>query len=153
MKGSGDDVIMKEFILENWKYAFWILFCSGFVFEIAPIKFSPISTFLGWLGKKLNRDVKKDILQLQTDIKSVKSDLQCHKIESQRRDILNFADKIMRGEQKTKENFDSIIKSHDEYEIYIKQHNIENGQITLAFEYISDKYKECRDSNSFYTGK
>jgi len=144
---------MNEFILENWKYAFWILFCSGFVFEIAPIKFSPITLFLGWLGKKLNRDVKKDILQLQTDIKSVQLDLQDHKVESQRRDILNFADKLMRGEQKTKENFDSIIKLHDEYEKYIKQNNIKNGQTDLAFKYISDKYQECMDSNSFYTGK
>ena len=43
---------MKEFILENWKTALWILFASGFIFEITPIKFSPISMLLNWIEKK-----------------------------------------------------------------------------------------------------
>lgn len=144
---------MKELILENAKYIGWVLFFSGVVFEISPIKINPISSLLGWIGKKLNRDVKEDIIKLQTDVKNVQSDLQDHKVESWRREILDFADAVMHGAKKTKENFDYIIKLHDKYEKYIKEKNIENGQIDLAFGYISTNYKECMKNNSFYNGK
>lgn len=140
---------MEKEILEYVKYGVWILFGSGVVFEISPLKFSPISTFLSWLGNKLNRDVKKDIELVKTDIKTVKVELQDHKVESQRRNILNFADKIMRGENKSREDYDCIIKIHDEYEKYITTNNLENGQINLAFEYITSNYQDCRKNNSF----
>lgn len=153
MKGSGEDVAMKEFILENWKYAFWILFASGFVFEIAPIKFSPITSFLGWLGKKLNRDVKNDILQVKTKVDEVQFDLQSHKVESWRRDILNFSNSLMRGENKSREGFEFIILTHDNYEEYLKVHKLDNGQVSLAYDYIKERYQDCIKNNSFYYGK
>jgi hypothetical protein len=144
---------MKDLVLENWKYALWILFGSGLIFEISPLKFSPISSFLNWIGKKLNKDVEDKISKIDIKVDKVQSDLQSHKVESQRRDILNFADKVMRGEQKTKEDYQSIIKSHDRYVKYISENNLENGEIDLAFEYISQQYKECLKNNGFYTGK
>lgn len=136
-------------LLEYIKYAAWILFGSGVFLEITPIKFSPISSFLKWLGSKLNQDVKKDIAQLTDDIKTVKTDLQGHKVESWRRDILDFASQLMGGERKTKENFDNIIHLHDKYEKYVKENNIQNGQISLAYEYIEKKFKEFRDNDGF----
>jgi len=136
-------------ILEYIKWGLWILFGSGFIFEIAPIKFRPISLILGWIGNKLNRDVKKDITELQKNIDCLKSDLQEHKIESQRRDILDFADELIQGQKKTKENFNNIISLHDKYEKYINENGIENGQVDLAFLFISEKYKECQIDNGF----
>ncbi len=136
-------------ILEYIKWGLWILFGSGVLFEIAPIKISPISTILGWIGNKLNRDVKKDITELQKNIGCLKSDLQEHKVESQRRDILDFADELIQGQKKTKENFNNIISLHDKYEKYINENGIENGQVDLAFLFISEKYKECQIDNGF----
>lgn len=139
---------------EYLKYGIGILFGSGIFVEIVPfIKWNPISSILGWLGNKLNRDVKQEIEVLKSDIKSVKTGLQDHIVESQRRNILNFSDKLMRGEKKTKEDFQAIIKMHDSYDKYITENNIPNGQIDLAFAYISKKYQECIESNSFYNGK
>lgn len=144
---------MNDQILEYVKYGFWILFGSGIVFEVTPFKFSPISSILNILGKKINKDLKEEMSLIKKDVKSVSVDLQEHVVESQRRNILDFADELMRGEQKTQENFKNIILLHDKYEKYIETNNIENGQVELAFSYISTKYKDCLEKNSFYTGK
>lgn len=144
---------MKEFILENWDTALWILFGSGFLFEIAPIKFSPITSILNWIGKRLNKDVESKLTQVEGKVDTVQLDLQNHKVESWRRDILNFSDSISLGRQKSKEQYLYIISIHDNYEKYINEHGIENGQVNIAFEYITSKYKNCIENNSFYTGK
>jgi hypothetical protein len=144
---------MEKEILEYLKYGCWILFGSGIVFEFSPIKINPISSILRWFGKRLNQDVEIKISQLGTKVDEVQIDLQDHKVESWRRDILDFASQLMDGQSKTKENYDNIIKLHDRYEKYILEKHIENGQIDLAYEYISSHYKECFQNNSFYTGK
>jgi hypothetical protein len=144
---------MEKELIEYIKYGVWILFGSGFIFEFAPIKFSPISLMLRWIGRKLNKDVEDKINSIEKKVDTVQSDLQNHKVESWRRDILDFANSLMLGKRRTKEDFDNIISLHDKYEKYIEERKIENGQITLAFDYISKKYQECRDSNGFYTGK
>lgn len=151
---------MKEFILENWKTGLWILFASGFVFEITPIKIKPLSFILSGIGKRLNKDVKEDINKVQkdvevvrTDVEVVRKDLQSHTIDGQRRDILNFSNKLMVNGYRTKEDFDYIISLYDSYENYLERNNLENGKVDLAMEYIKKKYKECMDNNSFYTGK
>lgn len=138
-----------EQLIEYSKYILWFIFGSGIVLEITPMKIKPVSAFLRWLGKKLNGEVRKDILQLEGKVDDMQGDLQQHIIEGQRRDILNFASELMRGEIKTKEHFDSIIKLHDTYDAYLKKKDKSNGQVTLAFEYISKKYKECLCDNSF----
>jgi len=132
-----------------------LLFGSGLIAcEITPIvKFKPISLFLSWLGKKLNKEVIDDINKLKTDVNSVKKDLQSHVIESQRRDILNFADKLRYDKTRSKEEYDYIITLYDRYEQYLEENNLDNGKVTLAYEYITKKYKECMENNSFYIGK
>lgn len=144
---------MDKEILEYVKYGAWFILGSGLVLEITPIKFNPISFVLNLIGKKLNKDVEDKIQKIDVKVDKVQLDLQTHKVESQRRDILNFADELMQNQKKTKENFVNIISLHDKYEKYINDNNIENGQVDLAFEYISAQYKECMNTNGFYTGK
>ena len=140
---------MNEQIIDILKYGIWIVFGSGFVLELSPVKINPLSSLLGWIGKRLNKDVKNDISQMKLDMKSVKSELQDHIIQSQRRNILNFADELMRAEKKSKENFDNIISIHDRYNKFIEENELENGQVNLAFDYISAIYKDCLINNSF----
>lgn len=140
---------MKEFILENWKTGLWILFASGFVFEITPIKIKPLSALLKWIGKNLNKDVRDDISKLEVKVDCVKNDMQSHTVESQRRDILNYASELRNGEKKTEEHFAYIMKLHDRYEEYTKRNKIKNSQADLAYEYILDMYKKCRDGDGF----
>ena len=140
---------MSEQVLEYVKYGFWILFASGIFFEITPIKIKPISGILKWIGKSLNKDVRDDIFKLEVKVINIQKDLQDHTVESQRRDILNFANELRNGEKKTEEHFSYIMKLHDRYEEYTKQNKIKNSQADLAYEYILDMYKQCRDGDGF----
>lgn len=130
------------------------IFCSGIVIEVVPlIKWNPISSLLKYIGKKLNKDIEDKLTKVEAKVDTVQRDLQDHKVETWRRTILDFADSLMLGKRKTKEQFDYVIKLHDEYERYIEERGIDNGQIELAYEYISKCYQERRYNNSFYTGK
>ena len=142
------------------KVVLWALFGSGVIFEISPCKISPFSALLGWFGRAINKDVRADLQiintqmdNLQKQVDDVQTDLSDHKVESWRRNILEFSDALMRDDRKTKEDFNYIIKSHDKYEKYIEEKGLENGQVDLAFAYISKKYAEAMDNNDFYTGE
>jgi len=150
-------VTMEEILglLNEFKVLIGTLLGSGLVAcEITPIiKFKPITMFLNWLGKKLNKEVIDDINKLKIDVKTIQKDLQDHTVESMRRDILNFADKLRFDKLKSKEEYDYIIGLYDRYEKYLRDNNLDNGKVELAYEYITKKYKECMENNSFYTGK
>ena len=144
---------MEKEILEYIKYGAWILFGSGVVFEVSPIKVNPISSILNWIGKKLNKDIVNKMKDIETKVDTVQIDLQNHKVESWRRDILNFADSLSLGRDKSKEQFLYIISLHDVYLKYIQEKGIINGQINVAYEYIEKQYNKHLENNSFYTGK
>lgn len=132
------------------KYVVWGIVSSGVIVEFTPIKFSPISAILGWIGNKLNRDMKKDIDKLQDEMSTVKTDLRDHKVDSWRNSILCFADDLSHNKKKSKEGYEYIIKAHDNYEKYLSANNLDNGQVTLAYKYIQECYSECLKNNSFY---
>ncbi len=144
---------MKEFLLENWRHILWLIFCSGLVIEITPLKVNPITSILRWIGKRLNKDMDDKISKIETKVDMVQLDLHNHKVESWRRDILNFADSLSLGKCKSKEQYLYIISLHDSYEKYIEERGLINGQINSAYEYIQKKFNECMENNSFYTGK
>ena len=144
---------MKEQVLEYIKYGFWILCGSGLFFEITPIKIKPFTALLNWIGKRLNKGIEEKLIDVETKVDTVQIDLQNHKVESWRRDILNFADSLSLGRDKSKEQFLYIISLHDVYLKYIQEKGIINGQINVAYDYIEKQYNEHLENNDFYTGK
>lgn len=115
----------------------------GIVIDMTPgIKIQPIRWLLGWIGKQMNRELQKDFEKLTKDFET-------HKIDSWRTEILDFANSAMNRRKHTKEEFDHIIKVHDDYEKYVKERGLENGQVKLAYEYIVKIYKRCLEKNSF----
>lgn len=136
-----------------WNVIKFIL-CSGVVVEFVPaIKLNPLSSLLKWIGKRLFKNVEEKFDIIEKKVDTIQTDLQDHKVESWRRDILDFSNSLMLGKKRTKEDFDNIVLLHDRYEKYIIERGLENGQINLAYLYVSNKYKECQDNNGFYTGK
>jgi hypothetical protein len=142
-------------IYENIKGIVLPLIGSGIIAcEITPIiKIKPVSMFLGWVGRKMNKDVKEKLNSVEVKVDAVQVDLQNHKVESWRRDILNFADSLSLGRDKSKEQFLYIISLHDVYLKYIQEKGIINGQINVAYDYIEKQYNEHLENNSFYKGK
>lgn len=119
----------------------------GIVIDFAPgIKLEPVRYIIRKLGDLLNEDVKRQLDKIEDDFR-------IHKIESWRYEILAFANSCMRHEKHTKEEFDHVIKIHDDYTICVERYKMKNGQVDLAAEYIEDIYKRCLEENSFLTGK
>ena len=115
--------------------------------DFAPgIKLEPVRYIIRKLGDLLNEDVKKQLDKIEDDFR-------IHKIESWRDEILALANSCMRHEKHTKEEFDHIIKIHDDYTICVERYKMKNGQVDLAAEYIEEIYKRCLEENSFLTGK
>ena len=71
------------------------------------------------------------------------------KLESQRRDILDFANACMNKRKHTQEQFNFVIKKCDEYETYIETNKVKNGEISSAIEEIRRLYQKCRQEGSF----
>ena len=86
------------------------------------------------VDKKLDDHIKEDKIE---------------KLESMRRDILEFANSCMNKRKHTQEQFTFVIKKCDEYEKYIEENHIKNGEISSAIEEIRRLNTKCRQENSY----
>lgn len=107
-------------LVELLKTALMWLAGIGIVIDMTPgIKFQPVRWLLGWVGKQMNKE-------LQQDFEKLAKDFETHKVDSQRTEILDFANSAMNRRKHTKEEFDHIIKVHDDYLQYVRERNLEN---------------------------
>ena len=108
--------------------------------EITPIKFNPISH----IGRVVNKD-------LMNEIKKVNTKLDNHIIMSYRDDILSFQDKLLNYPDRTytREVWNHVIANCDEYDRYIKENNISNGQVTEAIIFIKASHQEALKNRKF----
>ena len=110
--------------------------------EIIPDNQEAATAVAAKTGKQMNKE-------LQQDFEKLAKDFETHKVDSQRTEILDFANSAMNRRKHTKEEFDHIIKVHDDYLQYVRERNLENGQVKLAYEYIEKIYQRCLEKNSF----
>lgn len=118
-----------------------VLILSVFV-EITPIKINPISTFLRFLGKTINADLKADV-----DAIALKVDE--NEIYRIRWEILNFANSCRLGKRHTYDEFTHIIDLNTRYHTIIEARDITNGQLDLEYAYIEEIFKRCQVKNDF----
>lgn len=133
-----------------------ILTVLASLIQITPIKVNPWDKIFGWIGKKMNKDVSDQVKEVRSEVKQVREDLDTHiqddkreKLEAQRRDILDFANACMNGRKHTQEQFTFVMKKCDEYEKYIEDNNLKNGEISSAIEEIRRINTKCRQNNTF----
>ena len=145
-----------EQIIEYAKYTISVLAILGIVVEPTKIKIKPYSLLFKWIGERINGGIREDIKQLDEKIDTVdekvdgvKTDLQLHVVENQRRTILEFASELRKSEKKTQEDYNYILKLYDDYEEYTRVNNIPNSQIDLAYEFICKQYKFYLEGDCF----
>ncbi len=109
--------------------------------------------------EKQQHEIEKlndDYLQVVSNIKKIKdavselSDqlLRLHledeqsRIRHTRYIILQFADDLRNGWEYSQESYNNIIEMYDEYEKYVKEHNIKNGRMDMAIAHIRDSYEK-----------
>ena len=98
----------------------------------------------------------KEILQLNTDVKEINTkvdtvidtlgtimdDADQREARRLRREILKFGDNIRNGKTYSKDAFQDIIESNEEYERIINRRDIKNGFTEQEMIYIVKKYHE-----------
>ena len=90
------------------------LAAAGIIIDLTPgIKFQPVRYIIKRIGALMNHDIKEQLDKIEKD-------LQQHKIESWRHEILTFANECMNRRKHTKEEFDNFFETHSDYEEYIK---------------------------------
>lgn len=114
--------------------------------EITPVKISPISALLRWVGKQINKELMDKVNRLETKVGALeKSDVVDCRVR-----ILTFADEIRRGMRHSNETFDQVLSDIDTYERYCTEHpDFMNNKTVAAKAKILDVYSECMDNNDF----
>ena len=127
---------------------FLLIVLSGLV-QISTIKIYPFDWFFNLIGKKLNRGIFIKVEEIEKKLDKHIEDDDREKLEAKRRDILDFANACMNGRRHTQEQFNFVIKKCDEYEKYIEDNHVKNGEISSAIEEIRRLNTRCRQRNSF----
>lgn len=128
---------------------FIIVAVIGMFVEITPIKLSPFSSIIKWIGNKLNGDTNNQLETISLQLETVSGRIDKIEINDMRSQILDFANSCMNKRKHTKEEFEHIIDLHTQYEDIISKKGMTNGRVDLAFRYISDLYTICLNENSF----
>jgi len=135
-----------ELIVCHIKDIIAVLAAMGVVIDIVPVKVQPVRYVIRKIGSVMNESL---IIEVQL----LKKDFETHKIESQRYEILDFANSCMNSRKHTKEEFDHIVNVHDDYEKYINENNLSNGQVDIAFSFVKKINQKCMEENDFLKGE
>lgn len=130
-----------QFLGSNWG---WILALFLVFFEITPIKLHPITSLLGWIGKKLNGSLKQDISDLRKDVDE-------QRMSTIRTLVLDFSNSCLNKRKHTKEEFDHILEENKIYEKLVTKYKVDNDVYAEAIAYIKRVYRRRLDKGDFLT--
>lgn len=134
-----------------------IIIILSTIIEITPIKINPISWFLGWVGKRTNGELSKQVKELDTKVASLESEVQDMKCDNAERDavacrirILRFGDEIRRGMKHSQDSFDQVLADMDNYDKYCNDHPaFKNNKTIVTQKRIREEYANCLEQNDF----
>lgn len=140
-------------IKENWGTIVAILGLFGIGIEMTPfIKINPISWIMSKIGHMLNAEMLKELSMLKTELHDhLKADDE-KEIKRIRKEIIGFALSCQRDERHTRDEFERIFSSVDEYHNLIDKHKMKNGQIDNEVKYINKVYLSCEEEHKFFEG-
>ena len=98
---------------------------------------------------KLTYDFNCKTMQTRLNDIEKKQDIQTS--DRIRAHVLNFADDLRNGKQKTKEEYENIIEEDSKYETIVNKYELKNNVYTHAIKYIHEKYDESIRLNNFAT--
>lgn len=71
-------------------------------------------------------------------------------VQSSRDRIIDFASKVADvNSPVSKEEFNRILKVHEKYEDFLKEHKLTNGEVDIAYRIIKESYEEHMRNHSF----
>ena len=103
--------------------------------QISPIKLNPWDNIFDWLGRKLNRETDERLTKLQDQVQGMW-------INSHRRAILRLARECRAEIEHSSDEWTNVLNTAEEYEAFVKSHDITNGVITQDTVYLRNLYQE-----------
>lgn len=119
--------------LAGWAVVLLILLLS--LIQVSPLKIQPWDRILGWIGKKTQGEMRKQITDLQKQVTDIW-------ISSHRQSILTFARECRADIDHDAEEWNHILSIADEYEVYCSMHSVSNGVVKADTRYIRDLYQD-----------
>ncbi len=120
------------------------------------ITFNPYSALFGWIGKKVNKDIKDELNEINGKVDNMQNELDKHIIESDKKEfksirgeILQYAKSLRNGEKHRMEEYEHIFDLYQDYHNYVEKRGFENGFLDAEYEYIILKFKEAQKNNDF----
>lgn len=158
-----------EFMQNTKSYIGWgtaIIVLLSCFFEISKFKINPISFLVGRIFGAINTPIltKLDIQQKQLDTFSQRLDelltkqlatdkkIDVNEVKRIRAEIMSFATSCKKREDHNEQQYQNIIKLHDEYNALIESTELINGVLDEDFNFIMMVYKNCRNAGKFYEG-
>ena len=121
----------------------WItILGSVTLIQIAPIRINPWSMLLNRIRKGILGD-------LESDVKALKKDFENEKISAKRWNILEFSNSCRNGRLHSREEWQHVVSQLKEYEVFVKEHQIENGVIEEETKYLRKLYAERNEKSDF----
>lgn len=108
--------------------------------EISPLKINPLGAILGWIGKRMNSSMEKDLDGLRKQVQDMW-------VNGHRTAILSFAREARSGVQHSESEWTNILNMAREYEIYVDTHAIANGVVREDTAYIRSLYQKLSDEH------
>lgn len=122
-----------------------IIVVLSLIIQISPLKLNPWT----WLGDQLNSNLSKRMDKIEHDVIEINGKLNAHIVESYRTSILDFADKVMRGEEFTLDKWRQMQKVCALYEHFIEDEGLINGDATEAIKFIETQFTILSKTGNF----
>lgn len=134
-----------------------VLLILSTLIEVTPIKWNPISSLLGWVGKKTNSELmgRVDALggkvaKLEDKVKGLEDSNDERNAILCRVRILRFGDELRRGIRHSQDSFDQVLSDMDVYDDYCDKHpGFKNNKTVVTQAKIREEYSRCIDENDF----
>jgi len=86
---------------------------------------------------------------MQNKLKEIEKKQDLQTADRIRTHVLNFAEDLRRGNTRTKEDFDLLLKEDELYEELMEKHEIKNNVYAHAIKFVNKKYDEFTETDSF----
>lgn len=143
------EIVNLTALQEGVSIGFIVLVILLSLVQVSKIKLNPWDAILGWIGNRLNKSINDKVEKVEKKLDQHIAESEVRDLRDTRQYILDFANACMYGRKYTYEQFKFVIKKCDEYEKYVEDNHIKNGEVTSAISYIRKLYDKCRQNNSF----
>ena len=117
----------------GWGVVILILLLS--LVQISPLKLNPWDKIFGWIGKKTQGEMRKQVNELQKQIRDLW-------INNHRQSILTFARECRADFYHDSEEWSNILNLCEEYERYTEENHVTNGVVRENTKYIRELYQK-----------